>query len=734
MMRMSRWRRRGAVIHGFQRNKHRPAVLELEPRRLLSAYVVNDSSDLPLDPAIGPGETANGTITLRSAIQQVDIDGTGSIGFASSMTITTSGLPTITASGVTIDGGTLGSVVVEGNGAAASGLILAGNDAAITGLEITGFGHDGIDVGATCATIGGTAAGAGNAVFGNTGAGLSLGSFGGSALVQGNFIGTDPAGESGVGNKGDGIYIDSAGNTIGGASAAARNVISGNAGDGVDIAGTIATGNVVASDFIGTSPAGSAALANYDGVVIDGGASDNVIGASGGKGGPNVVSGNTTNGIFITGAGTSGNLVAGSDIGTNAAGTASIANTRSGILLDNSSTDTTVGLPGAGNLISGNGGRGIAAFDVTGTIIQANLIGTNAAGTAVIPGDYVNGVEIDNGSATIGGTTPGTANVISIGPGGTDGPDSGPGYAGGYDEQPSGITLNWIAEPATVTAALIEGNLIGTDITGTVALGNPAGITISSAAAATIGGTAAGAGNLIADSQQDGIVLDYIGSSDNLIQGNTIVDNGLQTSTGSWAGIRIFNEPSATNSASTGNTIGGTTAGAGNIIADNAGPGVAIDGPYATGNVVEGNVIGTNAGGTLAEGNGMGVDIEGAPSNLVEDNVIAASAGPGVLINNTVTTINGFTAAPGRPATSSRAIRSARQPTARRRWATPATGCRSRAAQPAIRSAARSPARPISSPTTAEAVSAWASARATRPWATQSARTRSSRTAARASS
>jgi hypothetical protein len=52
------------------RTRYRPAVIELESRRLLSAYVLDDSSDLPLDPAKGPGETANGTITLRSAIQK----------------------------------------------------------------------------------------------------------------------------------------------------------------------------------------------------------------------------------------------------------------------------------------------------------------------------------------------------------------------------------------------------------------------------------------------------------------------------------------------------------------------------------------------------------------------------------------------------------------------------------------------------------------------------------------
>ncbi|MHB1557348.1 MAG: beta strand repeat-containing protein, partial [Isosphaeraceae bacterium] len=466
-------------------------------------------------------------------------------------------------------------------------------------------------------------------------------------VVLGNRIGTNAAGTAALANAKDGVKLDNAAsNTIGGTIAAARNVISGNSASGVDITGANTTGNVVEGNYVGTDLTGAVALANQSGVFIESGASGNTIGGTT-AGAGDVISGNNTFGVLVTGAGTSGNVIVGSFIGTDATGSFAIANARSGIELTGGSSDTMIGVPGSANVISGNGGRGIAAFSVTGTIIQGNLIGTNAAGSAVIPGDYTNGVEIDNGSATIGGTTPGTGNVISIGPGGTAAYDAYASayYPGGYVEQPSAITI--APNTATTTAALIEGNLIGTDITGTVALGNPTGITISANIGATIGGTAAGAGNTIAYSQQDGIVLDYLGSSDNLIQGNTIEHNGLQTATGSWAGIRIFNEPSSTNLASTGNTIGGTTAAAANIIIDNLGPGVAIDGPYATGNVVEGNYIGTDTYRNSGDGNAIGVDIEGAPLNVIQGNVIAASAGAGVLINNSLTTINGFTAAPG---------------------------------------------------------------------------------------
>ena len=176
--------------------------LELEPRRLLSAYIVDDSSDLPLDSAKGPGETANGTITLRSAIQQVDIDGSGSIGFASPITIMTSGLPTITANGVKIDGGSLGSVVVEGNGDGASGLVFAGDDADIRAWKSSTSAATASMSGRPAPRSAAPRPARATPSSGTFTSALGLGSFGGAALVQGNFIGTDAAGHGRPGKWG----------------------------------------------------------------------------------------------------------------------------------------------------------------------------------------------------------------------------------------------------------------------------------------------------------------------------------------------------------------------------------------------------------------------------------------------------------------------------------------------------------------------------------------------------
>ena len=53
-----------------------------------------------------------------------------------------------------------------------------------------------------------------------------------------------------------GVYINNAANnTIGGTAASARNIISGNTNDGVYVTGALATGNAIQGNFIGTNAA-----------------------------------------------------------------------------------------------------------------------------------------------------------------------------------------------------------------------------------------------------------------------------------------------------------------------------------------------------------------------------------------------------------------------------------------------------------------------------------------------
>ena len=140
--------------------------------------------------------------------------------------------------------------------------------------------------GATNNTVGGTAAGARNLISGTRG---EAGSYGDGVLiegsgtsanqVEGNYIGTNAAGSGALANRGDGVFISGASNnTVGGTAAGARNLISGNGGQGVAIvgfadapSGGAASNNQVEGNYIGTNAAGSGAVGNgHGGVLISG--------------------------------------------------------------------------------------------------------------------------------------------------------------------------------------------------------------------------------------------------------------------------------------------------------------------------------------------------------------------------------------------------------------------------------------------------------------------------------
>jgi hypothetical protein len=187
--------------------------------------------------------------------------------------------------------------------------------------------------------------------------------------------------------------------------------------------------------------------------------------------------------------------------------------------------------------------RSILIRASSNNVVAGNFLGTNAAGTAPGPGAtqgiFIGGTAPTNDNR-VGGTVPADRNVIS---GNTvDGVD--------------------ICPVASSTAGnVVQGNHIGTDVTGTVAVPNTN-------------------------------------------QGVAVFNNGL----------------GGTN---TGNVIGGTAPGAGNVISGNGGAGVLVRDPETTGTRVEGNKIGTNAAGTAALGNGdAGVLINVATSG----NIVGGSA------------------------------------------------------------------------------------------------------------
>jgi len=115
--------------------------------------------------------------------------------------------------------------------------------------------------------------------------------------LEGCFIGTDVLGTSAKGNGGGVIIDDGEGNVIGGATLAARNLISGNNDTGVFVS-EAATGNSLQGNLIGTKKDGTTALGNRTGIHIVGG-SNNTIGGNGAA--RNTIAFNRFHGVQVQG-------------------------------------------------------------------------------------------------------------------------------------------------------------------------------------------------------------------------------------------------------------------------------------------------------------------------------------------------------------------------------------------------------------------------------------------------
>jgi hypothetical protein len=563
-----------------------------------------------------------------------------------------------TASGAAnvISGNTAYGVDIVGQGT--SGNLLEGNDIGVNlaGERAVSNGYDGVIVsgGASRNTIGSPSASGRNIISGNgtntvaggpaypgvmlTGAGTS------ANLVEGNFIGTDAAGTTAIGNFGSGVAVEAGAdnNTIGGVLAGDGNVISANGsplvaqpgsgfGSGVNINsfGTPVTGTLIEGNHIGTDVSGTRPLGNLlDGVNIQGGCSGNTVGGTAPAAG-NVISANGDSGVGISGSGTDANVVDGNKVGTDVSGSRALGNADDGITIDSGAAGNTIGgtWAGARNIVSGNSQFGIDVTDgATAATIAGNYIGTDASGSLSVPNQY--GVNIGGGSTsnTIGGTVAGSLNVIS-----------------------GNVHKAVLITDAGTDDNLVEGNYLGTDASGTHALGNGgAGVALANGAQDnTVGGTTAAARNIIAASAGNGVIISGMGANNTTTSGNRIEGNYIGTdktgTVGLGEGIAAVNiEPGGTD-----NTIGGTTAGARNIISA-SGFGVYIGGMGASDNLVEGDYIGTNAAGTAALGNSVcGIALVGAASgNIIGGttaaarDVISGNAGPGVAIDGSGTTDN----------------------------------------------------------------------------------------------
>jgi len=642
-----------------------------------STYTVDQTAD-ELD-----GSCSDGDCSLRDAIAAANSHtGADTIAFAlpacppACVIAPTSPLPFLSGGDTTIDGYTQSGaspadaggaatlmVVLDGDSAGdlANGLVLSSPRNVVRGLVITRFAVNGIAIvgetatsnevagnyvgtdvsgtldrgnaldgvfiglGASKNTVGGGEPAARNVLSGNGWEGVGIhGAATYGNVVSGNYIGTDDAGTGDLGNTLHGVrlYGGAHDNTIGGNSAPERNVISGNDEDGVHIAGAATTGNVVSRNYIGITRDGIAALGNaQNGVSLVLGARENTIGGDGPEY-RNVISGNVGEGVLFNDTGTDANVVSGNYIGTDAGGLAALENGRDGVAIHGGAQENVIGGDAAGtrNLISGNHDFGVLIIDedTDGNVVKGNIIGLAVNGLSVL-GNGSHGVVIFGGAddTVIGGSTTSERNVIS-----------GNGGFGVLLEAPS----------SAIAATTVAGNYIGTDLTGTVALGNASdGVALlGSAMNNTIGGETPAERNIIAGNGGHGVMLeaDTFGpgadNRDNVISGNYIgIDaNGVASLGNTFHGVVIQGGAHL-------NTIGGPADEAGNVISGNGNYGIGIWGEGTDHNVVTSNLIGTNAAGTGSVGNGgAGVIIaDDARYTTVAINWISHNGGDGVIVS-----------------------------------------------------------------------------------------------------
>jgi hypothetical protein len=497
-------------------SRTRLAVEALEDRVVLSPFVVINNFDS------GPGSLRQAMLDANANQGHVTIDFKipTTLGNPVSIWVSTP-LPPIKFDSVVLDGTTE-------NGYAGKPLVWLEAPYRNTAAGLT------ISRASNC-DIKGLAISAGN------GAGICIDG-GSDNVVESDWLGF-ASGRALYPNK-DGVDLinNASQNRIGGTTAAARNVISGNLRDGILI-DSYCHFNVVEGDYIGTDPTGATSLGNQrHGVTVNG--TNNQIGGSI-SGTRNVISGNFLYGVEIFGAGT---VVQGNLIGTDVTGSKVLGNAAggvqtgwfnvSGVVIGGASSVSNGKLAGAGNVISGNG-NGVVLHEANQVLVQGNFIGTDLTGTHPL-GNQEDGILIDGGSNNlIGGGSPGLGNVVAAN--GWNGVDISSFGIGNY-----ACFVNHV-----------QGNWIGTNKTGTAKLGNQRnGVLIISDPLATnisfdneIGGSTpflnssaprgpvpAGVGNTIAFNALDGVKVEGSQVVHTPIRGNSIYGNG-------GLGIELQNQP-----------------------------------------------------------------------------------------------------------------------------------------------------------------------------------------------
>jgi hypothetical protein len=403
----------------------------------------------------------------------------------------------------------------------------------------------------------------------------SAGGAGGSNIIEGNLIGTDPTSTVARRNSGRGVLINgSPNNLIGGTASASTNVISGSQ-TGIEISGGSSTQNQLIFDNIGSDLARNinSALGNsQNGVSITNGASSNAIGAGVPLPGQtvNLIASSGQDGIRIA-SGTA-NLVIANLIDSNNGNGVSVNSTGNTI---GGSRNVTI------NAMWRSGAHGVQITSAANNLVQGNYIGFNlnsSSGGPIDMGNALDGINLGGGASgnMIGGVAA-SSDVVG----------SNLGNIVGFNHA-NGVGI------AASNTNTVQGNFIGTDVNGPLILnmGNAVdGVNIKGGASGNIiGGGSPSSGNIVGFNHANGVEI--ASSNTNMVQGNLIgtvtVDKTNYFDVGNMMdGVNMTGGASKT-------VIGGLNPAAGNKIAFNHGNGVSV--LSGNGNSILSDLIWNNTG------------------------------------------------------------------------------------------------------------------------------------------
>jgi len=629
------------------------------------------------------------TIVLASALPAITskilIDGTSEPGYAGQPLLVINAATNSVPNGLEIDASGIAAIKgLQIEGATSAGILLSGGGGnLVIGNWLTGNADGLLVEGSNNNTLGGTAAGDGNLISGNLGNGLTievdqnLGTGGTGNLVEGNFIGTDASGAAANGNGGDGVYVTGSGNTIGGQASGAANVIAFNSNDGVQIQpNQVMMGGQASPANQDPVSANSIHNNGHLGIELTGGNNNQpapAITAAGVSAGQVQIQGTLTAAANTKytleffgsppGSGEAHDFLGSTSVTTDPSSKAPFTFSAPIPATDhivtatatdpNNNTSQFSVMQGGTAILTVNSAADNTSDTTVLTLRDALTLVNNGGdpsslGQASMPSGWNNqiaGIFGNNDSIDFKIASSGTQSIVLTSdlpaissPVTIDG-TSEPGYAGQplvvinantvannglmFDAggNPSGSMVEGL-EIEGATNAGIDVSYLATGRNGGITVvrnwltGNKNGLLIYGTNNNTIGGSAAGAGNVISANPSTGITIscanDGNGGIGNLVEGNFIGTDASGTSAdGNGTGVYVV----GTNAS---NTIGGTTlpsaaGGAGNLISGNSGTGIILNG---LNNLVEGNYIGTQLDGQHVLPNGDGIALTGEPNTI----------------------------------------------------------------------------------------------------------------------